>query len=444
MFLGSQRVNEQGHLEIGGCDAVELAQRFGTPLYVMDEALIRDNCRRYVQAFRSRYPNVEVAYASKAFLCAAMAKLVESEGLYMDVASGGELYTARVARFPAERLVFHGNNKSLRELEEALDYGVGRIVVDNMEELERLSRLASESGRTADILIRSTPGIDPHTHRRISTGQEDSKFGLGVKSGAALRAIRRALELPGIRFRGIHCHLGSQLFGLETYDEAIEVMVGFLRTIRDETGREAEELNLGGGLGIRYLPEHQAPGIEEFAERVTGEIRRRCEEFGVSLPRLGLEPGRSLVGEAGTTLYEIGAVKNVPIAEEPGHRLYVSIDGGMSDNPRPQLYDAVYHCLLANRAGEEDSTVVTIAGKHCETDLLIQNTKIPMPNVGDILAVQSTGAYNYAMASNYNRLTRPAAVLAADGVADLIVERETYEDLVAQDRIPARLEAGTA
>ncbi|MBW3624539.1 MAG: diaminopimelate decarboxylase [Armatimonadetes bacterium] len=441
MLLGTQRVNERGHLEIGGCDVVDLARRFGTPLYIMDEAAIRENCRRYREAFGSRYPGVKVAYASKAFLCTAMAKIVEQEGLWMDVASGGELYTARVAAFPAERLVFHGNNKSEGELQEALDYGVGRIVVDSMEELERLSRLATDAGKTADILLRCTPGIDPHTHRRIRTGQEDTKFGLGVKSGAALKAIQRARELPGIHFRGVHCHIGSQLLNADTHLEAIEIMAGFLRTIRDETGQTVEEMNIGGGLGIRYLPEHRPPSIEEFAEALTGEVKRRCEEYGVDLPQLGLEPGRSLVGECGTTVYEIGVIKDVPIAEEPGRRLYVSIDGGMSDNPRPQLYDAVYHCLLANRAGEVDSTVVTIAGKHCETDLMIQDTKIPMPQAGDLLAVQSTGAYNQSMASNYNRLTRPPVVLVSGGHADLIVERETYADLVAQDRIPERLKA---
>ena len=441
MLLGTQRVNERGHLEIGGCDVVDLARRFGTPLYVMDESTIRDNCRRYKEAFGSRYPRVQIAYASKAFLCTAMCKLVETEGLWMDVASGGELYTARVARFPAERLVFHGNNKSPQELQDALDYGVGRIVVDNREELELLSRLARESGQTADILIRCTPGIDPHTHRRIRTGQEDTKFGLGVKSGAALAAIRRALELPGIRFRGIHCHIGSQLLTSETHLEALEIMVGFLRAIRDETGQEAEELNIGGGLGIRYLPEHEPTPIEEFAEKLTGELKRQCEANGIAPPHLGLEPGRSLVGEAGITVYSVGAIKDVPIPDAPGHRLYVSIDGGMSDNPRPQLYDAVYHCLLGNRANEEDTTVVTVAGKHCETDLLIQDTMIPVPKTGDLLVVQSTGAYNHAMASNYNRLTRPAVVLAADGQADLIVERENYEDLVAQDRIPERLQS---
>jgi diaminopimelate decarboxylase len=383
---------------------------------------------------------VEIAYASKAFLCTAMCKIVEAEGLWMDVASGGELYTARVAGFPAERLVFHGNNKSVQELGEALEYGVGRIVVDNLEELKRLSHLATEAGREAAILIRCTPGIDPHTHRRIRTGQEDTKFGLGVKSGAALDAIRRALDLPGIRFKGVHCHIGSQLLTSETHRDALEIMVGFLKTIREETGTAVEELNIGGGLGIRYLPEHQPPSIEEFAETLTGDLKRQCEALGVPLPRLGLEPGRSLVGETGTTLYTVGAIKEVPIAEAPGKRLYVSIDGGMSDNPRPQLYDAVYHCLLANRAGEEDTTVVTIAGKHCETDLLIQDTVIPLPKVGDLLAVQSTGAYNYAMASNYNRLTRPAVVLVSEGRADVMVERETYEELVAQDRIPVRLQ----
>ncbi|GAB4462049.1 MAG: diaminopimelate decarboxylase [Armatimonadaceae bacterium] len=440
MLLGTQRVNHRGHLEIGGCDTVDLAQRFGTPLYVVDEAFIRDNCRRYREAFEKRYPGEsEISYAGKAFLVQAMARLMDQEGLALDVASGGELYTAITANYPMDRILFHGNNKSDEEIRMGLRAGVGRFVVDNFFELRRLNTMAIELDRVQPILLRVTPGIDPHTHRRIRTGQEDSKFGINISDGSALEAVREAIELPNIKLLGIHCHIGSQLLDADSHREAIEVMVDFLATIRDQAKFEAEELDIGGGLGVRYLPEQTPPTYEEFADLVCGTLLEQLEKHRLALPRLLQEPGRSLVAEAGTTLYTIGPIKRVNIVEDPGYRYYVSVDGGMSDNPRPQLYDSVYSAMVANRAGQPRDRVVTIAGKHCETDILIWNVNIGDTDIGDILAVQTTGAYNHAMASNYNRLTRPTVVFVQNGEADVVYQRETYDDLMRQDRIPARL-----
>jgi diaminopimelate decarboxylase len=411
MLLGTQCVNDRGHLEIGGCDTVELAERFGTPLYVVDEAFVRDNCRRYVRAFAERYPGeAQAFYAAKAFVVQAMTRLVEQEGLGIDVASAGELYTALTAGVAPERLLLHGNYKSDEELRMALDANIGRIVVDNFFELRRLDKLAGEVGRVQPILLRVAPGIDPHTHRRIRTGQEDSKFGLNVRDGAALEAVQEALSLPHVRVLGIHCHVGSQLLDSKSHEDAIEVMAAFLADIRDRTGQTMEELNIGGGLGARYLPDQRPPTYEEFAETVCGTLLSYLKRYDLAPPRLLQEPGRALVAEAGTTLYTVGPTKRVSITEDPGIRYYVSVDGGMSDNPRPQLYDAVYSCMVANRAGQPRDRIVTIAGKHCETDILIWNTNLGDTDIGDILAVQTTGAYNHAMASNYNRFRRPTVV----------------------------------
>jgi diaminopimelate decarboxylase len=440
MLLGTQHVNDRGHLEIGGCDTVELAQEFGTPLYVMDEQLIRENCRRYKAAFEARYPGAsEISYAGKAFIIQAMTRLIDEEGILLDVASGGELYTALTADFPAARILLHGNNKSDDEIRMGVQAGVGRFVVDNFYELRRLNTIAGELGVVQPILIRVTPGIDPHTHRRIRTGQEDTKFGINISEGSALEAIKEAAEMPNVRLLGIHCHIGSQLLDAKSHEDAVEVMVEFLATIRTTLGRPVEELNIGGGLGVRYLEKHNPPSYEEFANLVCEALEAGFKKYDLTPPRLLQEPGRALVAEAGTTLYTIGATKRVNTTEEPGYRFYVSVDGGMSDNPRPQLYDSVYDAMVANRAGQSKDRVVTIAGKHCETDILIWNLPLGDTDIGDILAVQTTGAYNHAMASNYNRLTRPAVVFVQHGQADLVYERETLDDLIRQDRIPARL-----
>ena len=433
LLYGTQRVNARGHLEIGGCDALDLAREFGTPLYVVDESLVRDNCRAYRAAFGARYPNVQVEYAGKAFLCAAMARLIHEEGLHLDVASAGELYTALKAGFPVERLVFHGNNKSAEELRMALDAGVGRIVIDSLHELAVLEPLVAARDRPQEVWLRVAPGVDPHTHRRIRTGQADTKFGLNLASGAAMEGVKEILRLDGLLFTGLHAHIGSNLKDAEAHVQAIEAVLDLAAAIREETGLAVEELNVGGGLGIRYLPSDEVPSIDEFAEAVTAALHEGLARRHVPVPELLVEPGRSIVGEAGTTLYTVGTIKEVPIPEPPGTRTYVTIDGGMSDNPRPQLYDAVYAAWVANKLDLPASVPVRIAGKHCETDTLIESAVIQPPEPGDLLAVPCTGAYNYSMASNYNRLPRPAVVFVRDGTARLVVRRETLDDLVSHD-----------
>jgi diaminopimelate decarboxylase len=432
--FGTQRVNDRGHLEVGGCDCVDLAERFGTPLYVLDEALVRENCRRYVESFGQRYPEVTVAYAGKALLCTAMCRLVESEGLALDVASGGELYTTLAAGFPPERIVLHGNYKTADELQMALAAGVHEIVVDSLPELDEVARLGRERGRPVDIAIRVAPGIKAHTHHYIQTGQLDSKFGLGIEGSLALSGLKAAHDNAWLNLLGVHCHIGSQLFGVESYELTVEMMLGLLAEAEQEHGITLRELNLGGGLGIRYTHEDAAAPVEHLAEAITTAVQDGCERRGLALPELWLEPGRSITGEAGVTLYRIGVVKEIP-----GVRTYVSVDGGLSDNPRPGLYQAEYEAVIANRADAESNRRARVSGRHCETDTLIEQIALADPQAGDILAVFSTGAYTYAMASNYNRFTRPAMVLARAGQADVIVERETYDDLISHDRIPARL-----
>ena len=438
MFLGTQRLNEAGHLEIGGCDTVELARRFGTPLYVMDESQIRDNIRRYKAAFEKRYKGKsQISYASKAFLVGAMIRVADEEGIEVDVASGGELFVALSVGFPAERILYHGNFKSDDEIREGVEAGVGRFVVDNPHELTRLAQIATEMGKVQPILLRVTPGIDPHTHAKISTGQEDSKFGMSVLSGTALDAVKLALESPSLELLGIHCHIGSQLLDDQTHLDAADVMVEFLATIRKETGFTCAELDIGGGLGVRYLPEHAPPSYEDFAERVCFAIEAACEKHSLPLPTLLQEPGRALVAEAGTTLYTVGPLKTVQLVGRD--RTFAVVDGGLSDNPRPALYGARYSAMVANRAAQERDAVYTVSGKHCETDLLFEDMALGEVREGDTLAVQTTGAYNHTMASNYNRFRRPAVVFVQNGQADTVVRRETYDDLIRTETLPDRL-----
>lgn len=437
-LYGTMEIGENGHLFIGGCDTVELAKKWGTPLYVMDEAEIRRRARAYKQVLEENYPDTHVIYAGKTFMTMAMCRLMEDEGLGLDLVSGGELYTAIAAGFPAENIYLHGNNKSIQELEMALEQGVGRIVVDNLYELETLEDLAKSRKEKVKILLRVTPGVEAHTHSYIQTGQVDSKFGLGVQNGLAEKAIQRANQLQHVELVGLHCHIGSQIFGLDSFDVTIEVMLGFMAKLKGELDWDCKELSLGGGLGIRYTAEDPDVSIEEFGKRMTGKLKSEAAKHGLALPKLIVEPGRSIAGEAGTTLYSIGSIKQIP-----GVRKYVAVDGGMGDNPRVALYQAEYQALLANRAKEEATDLVSIAGKCCESgDMLIWDLALPEAKSGDILAVFCTGAYNYSMASNYNRLPRPAVVLVADGKADLIVQRESYEDLVHLDEIPKRLAKG--
>lgn len=432
---GTQRVNERGHLEVGGVDACELAERFGTPLYVMDEALIRQRMREYIKEFGRRWPEgVNVAFAGKAFLCTAMCKVAEQEGLWLDLSSGGELYTAMVAQFPLKRIYFHGNCKTAEEVEKAMDNGVGRLVVDNFDELEMVEEIASGRRAEVDIMLRITPGVEAHTHEFILTGHLDTKFGFHIYGGQAMEAIKKGLEEPHLNLVGLHCHVGSQLFALGAFEATVGAMVSLMGKARDEFGWEPQELNLGGGLGIPYLSSEDAPSVAKLAEVTTSALEREISRKGLRRPVLALEPGRSIVGEAGLTLYRVWAVKRVPNV-----RTYVMVDGGMSDNPRVQLYGAKYEALVANKAAEEPTRAVAIAGKHCERDILIEETLLPEVEPGDIIAVPCTGAYHYSMASNYNRYPRAAVVLVYEGQAEVIVERETYDDLVAKDRLPERL-----
>ncbi|HLS91275.1 MAG TPA: diaminopimelate decarboxylase [Limnochordia bacterium] len=434
MLRGSMAI-EDGRLKIGGCDVVQLAKEFGTPLYVVDEAMFRSRCREYRAGLSAVYPKSRVIYAGKALLNAAICRIVEQEGLALDVVSGGELYTALHAGFPADRIYFHGNNKSIEELEMALDAGVHRIIVDNFDELELLEALAKSRSVVPDILLRVTPGVEVHTHSYIRTGHLDSKFGFSLHGGMALKAIERAVASPHLRLRGVHCHIGSQIFDITAYDAACEIIFEFLARAREATGFAPEELNLGGGLGVRYVEVDHPTSPAEFVAHLAQIVMREARRWRFELPALLIEPGRSIAAEAGTTLYTVGSVKEIP-----GVRTYVAVDGGMNDNPRVALYQARYEAIVANKADAPKTNRVTVAGKLCESgDILIWDLEAPKIQPGDILAVFATGAYNYSMASNYNRLPKPAMVLVADGSAELIVARETFADLVRFDRIPARL-----
>jgi len=428
------RINDKGHLEIGGCDTVELAREFGTPLYILDEATFRQNCRSYHQSFMTKH-NGLVLYAAKALLNLAVCRMVAEEGLGLDVVSGGELYTAKKSGFPMENLYFHGNNKSADELRLALNCQVGCIVVDNGYELALLNRLAQEMGRKPKIMLRLTPGIEAHTHEYIKTGQIDSKFGVVIDNGQALETVREALNMENVQLKGLHCHIGSQIFDNQSYVHAAEVMLSFAAQVLQETGWQPEELNLGGGLGIYYTEEDEPQGIDVYTDMLALAVEGLANAKGLNKPRLLLEPGRSISGSAGFTLYTVGAVKDIPQV-----RKYVAVDGGMGDNPRPALYQAKYEVLLANRAAEEPSDLVSIAGKCCESgDMLFWDVNLPAPVPGDILAVASTGAYNYSMSMNYNRLPRPAMLLLNEGRGEIIIARESYDDLLRNDLLPAGL-----
>jgi diaminopimelate decarboxylase len=441
MYLhGTSQINDQGHLEIGGCDTVELARKFGTPLYVMDEQLIRTRMREYMEAFRRSGLRFQVAYASKAFCTMAMCRIVDEEGLSLDVVSDGELFTALQAGFPPERIHFHGNNKTPEEIEMGLDANIGCFVADNFTELDMLASIAAEKGKTAKVLLRITPGVEAHTHEFISTGQADSKFGFDLMSGAAREAVRRVLQSDRLELIGIHSHIGSQIFEVEGFQMAIEKLADFVASVRDEFRAELRVVNVGGGFGIRYTAEDAPLPVSRYVEAIASAIRSHFGARDLALPEVWVEPGRSIVGEAGTTLYTIGSTKEIP-----GVRKYVAVDGGMSDNPRFALYGSRYEAMLANRAGEKPEEVVTIAGKLCESgDKLIVDLKLPKAKAGDILAVSCTGAYNYSMASNYNRVRRPAVVFVKDGQADIVVMRETHMDIVCNDVIPERLKAKAA
>jgi diaminopimelate decarboxylase len=432
---GTAKINSLNHLEIGGCDMVDIVEEYGTPLYVMDEKLIRDNCMGYINSFSKIYDDFRVAYAGKAFLNIAMCKLVEDEGFYLDVVSGGELYTAIKANFPPEKIIFHGNNKTEDEHKMALKYGVGRIVVDNFNELYKLNDVAKSYNKTVDIYLRISPGIEAHTHEYIKTGQIDSKFGFPIYSGQAYEAVKIALSLENLNLIGLHCHIGSQIFEKQPYKDAAKVMVELIAEIKKRWGHEINELDMGGGFGIYYTEKDKPMSTDDIASAIVGGVIEHSKKEGVKLPAIIVEPGRSIVGNAGTTLYKIGAIKDIP-----GVRKYISVDGGMVDNIRPALYKAKYEAAISDRMLDSKNEVVTVAGKCCESgDILIKDIKMPKVKENDILAIFSTGAYGESMASNYNRIPRPAVVLVYNGKSYVISKRETYEEIIQNDVIPNRL-----
>lgn len=430
MYLhGTSKINDKNHLEIGGVDTVDLAKKYGTPLYVYDVALIRERARGFRDTFKRLNINAQVAYASKAFSTVAMIQLVEEEGLSLDVVSGGELFTAIQAGFPTERIHFHGNNKSYEELDMAIKNKIGCIVVDNFYEISLLEQVCIENNTTIPILLRVTPGIEAHTHDYILTGQEDSKFGFGLENGQADAAVEQVLHSKYLDLLGIHSHIGSQIFETTGFVVAAGKMFAKMKDWKEEFGFIPTVLNLGGGFGIRYTYEDSPLPVQSYVEEIIAEVRKHADELAINIPEIWIEPGRSLVGDAGTTIYSVGSRKEVP-----NIRQYLAIDGGMTDNIRPALYQAKYEAVLANRVSDPVEETVSIAGKCCESgDMLIWDLPLPKANSNDMLAVFCTGAYGYSMSNNYNRIPRPAVVFVENGDEQLVVQRESYEDIVRLD-----------
>lgn len=429
MLTKGLSIGENGHLFIEGCDTADLRAVYGTPLYVMNENLIRENCKRYKAFFADNFSKVSFpCYASKALSCLEIYRIMKEEGMGVDVVSGGELYTALNAGFPAEKIFFHGNNKTEQELRMAIKYGVGRIIVDNLTELEMLNEIAEEMNTNVNIGFRIKPGIEAHTHDYIRTGQIDSKFGFSLENGEALEAVKKALSYTNISLCQLHCHIGSQIFDTQPFVDAVKVMLGFIKEIDTNFNHFIKEFNLGGGLGAKYTDADRPLEIEEYLAPVAEAFHSTCEELEIPEPAFHIEPGRSIVGESGTTLYTIGNVKEIKDV-----RTYVSVDGGMADNIRYALYKAEYTVLNASKSAG-DVVNATVAGKCCESgDLLKEGVDLVDPKAGDILAVLTTGAYNYSMASNYNRIPRPAIVMVREGRARVVVQRESYADLLNND-----------
>ena len=430
MICNNLSVNEKGHLCFAGLDVTKLAEKYATPLYLLDEDKIRENCRIYKNAMEAAFGSSALPlYAGKALCIKDIYRVMREENMGIDVVSCGELFTAHAAGFPLERAYFHGNNKTNADISYAMDKGIGYFVCDNNEELLAIEHEAAQRGITQRILIRITPGIDPHTHKAISTGSVDSKFGAAIETGDAEFLVTLALKQPHINLMGYHCHIGSQIFETQPFIDASEIMLTFIAHMRDRVGYTAKELNLGGGMGVRYLDEHPNIDYTKNIKEIAEHMYSVCERLSLDMPNVRMEPGRSIVANAGMTLYTVGALKTIP-----GFRNYVSIDGGMTDNPRYALYQAPYTILLANRMCEEANTLCTVAGRCCESgDLIQEEVRLPQPNRNDILAVLTTGAYNYAMASNYNRIPRPAMVRLSQGTDTLILKRETFEDLIRNE-----------
>lgn len=423
-------VSEEGHLLFAGQDTVMLAKQYGTPLYLLDYDRIRQNCRRYQTAMRACFGEGSVPlFAGKSLCFTDIYRLMAEEGMSIDVVSPGELYTAQRANFPLERGYFHGNNKTDSDIAAAMDAGIGYFVADSREELLAISREAARRGICQKLLLRITPGIDPHTHKAISTGQVDSKFGTPIVTGQAMELAKFALSLPALSLLGFHCHIGSQIFDSKPFCDAADLMLAFAAEVRAETGFETKILNLGGGFGVRYRLEDPLFSYEDAIAEIATHLKSQAARCGVPLPQIRMEPGRSIVADAGLTLYTVGTVKEIP-----SFRNYVSVDGGMPDNPRYALYQSPYTLLLANRAADAADYPCTVAGRCCESgDLIQENVLLAKPSRGDLIAVAVTGAYNYAMASNYNRITRPPIVALEGGKAKVVVRRESFEDLTACD-----------
>jgi diaminopimelate decarboxylase len=429
LFPLTAEVNSRGHLAVGGCDTTELAAEFATPLYIFDEFSLRAKCAEFKTEFGSRYPDTGVIYAAKAFINTALARLISEEGLGLDVVSAGELHIAREAGFPLDKVYFHGNNKSAEELKLALEWRVGRIVVDNLHELKLLTELAGEQRAKPDILLRLSPGVDPHTHRYIATGVIDSKFGFPMTN--AEEAVARAMDAANLNLIGLHFHIGSLILEVEPYQLAIERVLDLASEMKERHGFELKELDIGGGFAIQYTRDMPAPPVSDYAEAITTRVTGKCRELSLAPPRLIVEPGRAVVGQAGVALYRVGAIKEIPSV-----RCYISVDGGMGDNIRPALYGAKYEAVVANKMNEKKTGEVTIAGRFCESgDILIRDIGLPPLAPGDIIAIPASGAYCLPMASNYNASLRPAVIMVREGKGRLIRRRETFADLTRCDLV---------
>lgn len=430
MICNNISVNEKGHLTFAGFDTVELARKYGTPLYLMDENKIRERVRVYKDTMAKYMPEGSIPeFASKAFSCKQIYRIMAEEGIDIDVVSCGEIYTAKMADFPMENCFFHGNNKTDYDIEFAIDNGVGFFVLDNLEEIYALDKIASEKGIKQKAILRVSPGIDPHTHKKISTGSVESKFGVAIETGQAIDTVKVILGCKNINFLGFHCHIGSQIFESEPFNTASQIMLEFICEVEKTFGFKTEILNLGGGFGVRYVESEPVIDYAEKIRDVAENLKKQAEQLGVTLPKIQMEPGRSLVADAGMTLYTVGSVKEIT-----GYKNYVLIDGGMADNPRYALYESPYTVLLASRTYAKHNFVATVSGRCCESgDIIQEDVKLPKPERGEILAVLTTGAYNYSMASNYNRIPRPPVVMLKDGNDYIAVKRETFDDVCRLD-----------
>ncbi|MBR5538409.1 MAG: diaminopimelate decarboxylase [Clostridia bacterium] len=430
MLYSNISVNEYGHLAIAGHDTVALTEEFGTALMVLDEMRVRENCRRYIEAVRSFFPEGSmVAYASKALCFRSFYNIIKDEGFCADAVSPGEIFTINASYFPTENVFFHGNNKTSEDLAFAITTNVGYIVVDSDDELAALNTVAAELGKKPNVLLRLTPGIDPHTHAKISTGGIDSKFGTPIANGQATELLKTALSLENISVKGFHCHIGSQIFDCQPFFDAADIMLSFAKEAKVNLGFDTEIVNLGGGFAVRYVESDPEINIYENLKALGGYIKGKCLSIGIAEPRIVLEPGRSIVADACTTLYKVGSVKTIP-----GYKNYVSVDGGMTDNPRYTLYGSKYTVINASRADGEADFLCTLAGRCCESgDILQEDVKIAKPVRGDIVAVLTTGAYNYSMASNYNRLCRPALIILNGDDVRVGIRRETFDNLLRND-----------